>query len=68
MDGLGSSLREVAECIQTQFFDMLHHMLCEIDLYGCFQRRGCTFHQREGQLILPEQTAVAIHQIQIEAP
>ena len=60
-------LWEVAKFVKMQFFDMLHHVMGEIDLHRCFQLRCKAFHQSEGQLILPEQMAVAIHKIQIEA-
>ena len=45
---------------------MLHHVIAEIGLHGCFLRRSGTFYQREGQFIFPEQMAVVIHEVQIE--
>jgi hypothetical protein len=63
VEELGNFLGEVAEFIQMQLFDVSHDMVGEIDLYGCFQLRGSACYQREGELILPEQTAIVIHQI-----
>src|SRR5580765_7878521 len=60
-------LRQVAKFIKAQFLDMLHHVIAEIGLHGCFLLRCGTFYQREGQFILPEQMAVTIHEVQIEA-
>jgi len=63
VEELGNYLWEVAEFIQMQLFDVPPDMAGEIDLYGCFQLRGSVCYQREGELILPEQTALVIHQI-----
>ena len=37
-EGLGEFLRQVAEFIKAQCFDMLHYVVGEIDLHGCFQQ------------------------------
>lgn len=65
-EGLEGFTRQVAEFVKVQLFHMLHHVMDEIGLQGCFQLLRGAFHQRERELIFPKQMAVAIHKIQIE--
>ena len=46
-----------------QRFDMLHHVMGKIGLYGCIERGRGTFYLRERQFIFPEQSAVVIHKV-----